>query len=200
MIYLIVGLGNPGSQYQKTRHNIGFQVVEALALKKGWVFHSSSECQGKVAHGEYGGKALFLLKPHTFMNASGEALRAIVGKLKVPLDRVIIVHDDTAFPLGEIRLRGQGSSGGHKGLESVAEHLGTEYYARLRVGIGSPQGEVLADYVLSSFTKLEEEKVIAVIERSLFLLDVWIEKGKEAAMQLANAKKKLEKEEGEQNV
>lgn len=187
--YLIVGLGNPGPEYQKTRHNSGFRVVEAFAEKKGWKFRSSSKVKGRLAHGEIGGKTLFLLEPLTFMNESGLSVKACVDGLKIPLDHLIVVHDDIAFMCGELRMRGQGGAGGHNGLKSIAEHLNTEYYARLRVGIGAPKEEILADYVLEPFSLEEEELIKEATLRSLLILSVWIEEGKEAAMQIANAKK-----------
>jgi PTH1 family peptidyl-tRNA hydrolase len=187
--YLIVGLGNPGPEYQKTRHNSGFRVVEAFAEKKGWKFRSSSKVKGRLAHGAIGGKTLFLLEPLTFMNESGLSVKACVDGLKIPLDHLIVVHDDIAFMCGELRMRGQGGAGGHNGLKSVAEHLNTEYYARLRVGIGAPKEEILADYVLEPFSLEEEELIKEATLRSVSILSVWIEEGKEAAMQIANAKK-----------
>lgn len=186
MSYLIVGLGNKGLQYQGTRHNVGFQVVEAFAKKQGWVFHSSSDCKGSVAHGEIYGKPLFLVKPSTLMNLSGRSVKACMQKLKVPNDQLLIVNDDTAFACGDLRLKSQGSAGGHNGLKSVAESLQTNYYARLRVGIGAPGREVLSDYVLDRFTSDEEAAIEKAVEKAVFVLDVWLQKGQAAAMQIAN--------------
>lgn len=188
MSYLIVGLGNLGARYQKTRHNAGWRVVEAFAQKQGWVFHPSSQCQGSVAHGKRGNQGVFLLKPNTLMNRSGEAVKAALRALLIPASNLLIVSDDTAFECGTVRLRSQGSAGGHNGLKSVADCLQTEYYARLRVGIGAPKQEILSDYVLDPFTEAEEGLLQGAVERSVLILDVWLERGIAAAMQIANTR------------
>jgi PTH1 family peptidyl-tRNA hydrolase len=184
--YLIVGLGNLGARYQNTRHNAGWHVIDAFARKRGWVFHSSSECRGVLAHGKAGNQGVFLLKPHTMMNLSGEAVKASLKALQVPLSNLLIVSDDTAFACGTVRLRSQGSDGGHNGLKSVEECLQTQYYARLRVGVGAPEQEILSDYVLSPFTEEQERDMQSAVERSVGILDVWLERGLATAMQIAN--------------
>ena len=178
MGYLIVGLENPGSTYKETRHNIGLK--------------------GKLAQGTIGKAQVLLLLPSTFMNLSGEAVRACVEKFKMSLDHLIIVSDDVALPLGAIRLRSQGSAGGHNGLKSIEAHLGTQYYARLKIGVGDPEGRVLSDYVLDSFSLEERGEVEESIKQALCVLDTWVEQGLAKAMQVANARKKI-KEEGEEN-
>lgn len=192
MSYLIVGLGNLGARYQKTRHNAGWRVVEAFARKKGWGFHSSSECRGAIAHGKVGDNGVFLLKPNTLMNLSGKAVKAALRALAIPVSHLLIVSDDTAFPCGIVRLRSQGSAGGHNGLKSVAQDLQTQYYARLRVGIGAPENEILSDYVLDPFTESEEEHIQEAVERSVLILEVWLERGLAAAMQIANTREACE--------
>jgi PTH1 family peptidyl-tRNA hydrolase len=194
--YLIVGLGNPGSAYKETRHNIGFKVLEALSSQKGWVFKSAPDLKGKLAQGTLGENQVLLLLPSTFMNLSGEAVRACIEKFKVPLDHLIIVSDDVALPLGAIRLRSKGSAGGHNGLKSIETHLGTQYYSRLKIGVGEPGERDLSDYVLDSFSLEERETVKESIKKALEVLDTWMEKGLPDAMQVAN---KRIKEEGEEN-
>ncbi len=198
MGYLIVGLGNPGSTYKETRHNIGFKVLEALSSQKGWGFRSDPDLKGKLAQGTIGTAQVKLLLPSTFMNRSGESVKACIEKFKIPLDHLIVVSDDVALPLGAIRLRSQGSAGGHNGLKSIEAHLGTQYYARLKIGVGSPDGQILSDYVLDSFSVEERESVEESIKKSLSVLDIWVQQGLALAMQVANARKKM-KEEGEEN-
>ena len=196
MSYLIVGLGNPGSVYRETRHNIGFKVVQALASQRQWKFKVDSQLQGQVAEGVIEKETVVLLLPSTFMNRSGEAVRACLEKWKVSLDHLIIVSDDVALPLGAVRLRSKGSSGGHNGLKSIEGCLGTQYYARLRIGVGGPKDQILSDYVLDSFLEEEKERVKESIEKALCVLDTWVLKGLAQAMQVANARKI--KEEGEE--
>lgn len=195
--YLIVGLGNPGSVYKETRHNIGFQVLQALASQKGWTFKADVDLHGRVAEGMVGEKQVFLLLPSTFMNRSGEAVKACLEKKTVSVDHLIVVSDDVALPLGSTRLRSQGSAGGHNGLKSIEAHLGTLYYARLKIGVGSPENQVLSDYVLDSFAKEERKTVEESIVKALCVLDTWVHQGLPSACQVANARKI--KEEGEEN-
>lgn len=154
MKYLIVGLGNPGPEYANTRHNIGFQIVDALAGASGISF--TSDRYAEVAEHRHKGRTFILAKPQTFMNLSGKAVRYWMDSEKVPLERVLVVTDDLALPFGKIRLRANGSAGGHNGLTSVIEVLGSQDFARLRFGIGSdfPRGRQ-AEYVLSPWSNEE---------------------------------------------
>ncbi len=187
--YLIVGLGNPGAGYQDTRHNVGFQVVQAFAQARGWSFRHSSDLMGELAKGDVEGKRLFLLQPTTFMNSSGDAVRRCIDYYQVPIENLLVVCDDVALDLGTMRIRARGSDGGHNGLKSIAAHLRTQYYARLRIGVGSPGQVVLADYVLGRFTSDEKVKVAAVVDRAQHILGLWISQGVAAAMQEANVRK-----------
>ena len=157
MKYLIVGLGNIGAEYHNTRHNIGFMVLDALAKASNIVF--SDKRYGAVATLPVKGKRLFLLKPSTYMNLSGFAVRYYMQKENIPLENILIIVDDIALPLGTLRLKGKGSDAGHNGLRHIALVLGTQEYARLRFGIGSdfPRGGQV-DYVLSRFDE-EEQKI-----------------------------------------
>ncbi|MEO8067989.1 MAG: aminoacyl-tRNA hydrolase [Flavobacteriales bacterium] len=154
MKYLIVGLGNPGPEYHSTRHNIGFQVADALSGLSGVVF--ASDRYAEVAEMRHKGRTFILAKPQTFMNLSGKAVRYWMEKENVPLDRTLVVTDDLALPFGKIRLRANGSAGGHNGLTSIIEVVGSQDFPRLRFGIGSdfPRGRQ-AEYVLSPWSAEE---------------------------------------------
>lgn len=152
---LIVGLGNPGKKYEHTRHNMGFDVIDLFADL------SQIDVDKAVFHGEMGRGELFdedvmLFKPQTFMNLSGNAVREVVSYFKIPIEDIIIIFDDMALPPGKIRLRLDGSSGGHKGMQNIIEQLGTEEIKRIRIGIGEPNEADTIDYVLSK--PLKEEK------------------------------------------
>lgn len=156
--YLIVGLGNIGPDYVGTRHNLGFMVADKLAEDAGKSFES---CRyGDMAIVRVKNRELHILKPSTFMNLSGVAVRFWMNKLKLPLDRLLVVVDDLALPFGTIRLRGGGSDAGHNGLKNIADQLGTNNYARLRFGIGNgfPRGGQI-DYVLGQFTEDENKEL-----------------------------------------
>ncbi|WP_294143228.1 aminoacyl-tRNA hydrolase [uncultured Sanguibacteroides sp.] len=163
MKYLIVGLGNIGPEYQNTRHNIGFKVLDAFAKASNAVFEDKR--YGAVATVKVKGRTLILLKPNTYMNLSGKAVAYWLQKEKIELSDVLVIVDDLALPFGTIRLRGQGSDGGHNGLKSINELLGTQVYARLRFGIGNDfarGGQV--DYVLGHWTQEQEEKMPPMLE------------------------------------
>lgn len=191
---LIIGLGNPGDAYRNTRHNIGFEVVKAFAQKRGLSFRHASHLIGELAHGEIEGKKLLLLLPTTFMNSSGDAVRRCLDYYKVPVDRLLVVSDDISLPLGAMRIRAKGSAGGHNGLKSIEAHLRTDHYMRFRIGVGSPSGGDLADYVLGRFCSEEQPMVLQIVKKAVDILLLYVEKGGPAAMQIANAKEKIESE------
>ena len=151
MKYLIVGLGNIGPKYAQTRHNIGFEVVDFIAGEKMATFQEVSK--GARADVKHKGRKIILLKPNTYMNRSGEAVRHWMTKEKIPLERVLIIVDEVALPIGKVRLRGKGSAGGHNGLKNIEAQLNTSKYARLRFGIGNdfPKGAQIP-YVLGQWT------------------------------------------------
>ena len=158
MKYLIVGLGNIGNEYEGTRHNIGFTVFEAFAKSSNSIF--ADKRYGFVAETSCRGRKLVLLKPSTYMNLSGNAVRYWMQTEKIPLENVLVIVDDLALPVGALRLKGQGSDGGHNGLKHIATTLGTTAYARLRFGIGNDFSKGrLVDFVLGSFDS-EEQKII----------------------------------------
>jgi len=152
-LHLIVGLGNPGARYARTRHNIGFQLVERLAENWRASWTAEKKFQARVARAERSGRTVLLAEPQTFMNASGETVGAMTAYYRLPLARLVVAVDDADLPLGEIRLRSRGSSGGHHGLESIEQHVGGREFARLRLGIGrTADGKrEITDYVLAPF-------------------------------------------------
>ena len=153
--YLIVGLGNPGRDYRENRHNVGFMLMDALAVRLNISF-SRLQSKALVTSGEYGGNKLILAKPQTYMNLSDQAVVSILRFYKLPLSNLIVANDDLDLPLGTIRIRPSGGSGGQKGVNSIIENLGTQDFPRMRLGIGRPPGQMqAADYVLQNFGKDE---------------------------------------------
>ncbi len=165
MKYLIVGLGNIGKEYEMTRHNIGFRVLDALAKASNLVFADGR--YGAICEFKVKGRTLVLLKPSTYMNLSGNAVRYWMQKENIPLEHVFVVVDDLALPFGTLRVKPRGSDAGHNGLKHIQHILGTDSYSRLRFGIGSdyPKGMQI-DYVLGNFKTEEEETLPAKLERS----------------------------------
>lgn len=153
----IVGLGNPGAKYEDTRHNVGFMVVDELSRR--WSIPvTQSKCRALLGDGHAGGQKVALMKPMTYMNLSGESLRGFMDYYKAELDDCIVVYDDLDTTIGRIRLRYQGSAGGHNGIKSIIAHTGTQLFNRIRMGISRPEpGMNIADYVLSNFAKSERE-------------------------------------------
>jgi PTH1 family peptidyl-tRNA hydrolase len=165
---IFVGLGNPGNRYRTTRHNIGFMVLDEMAAQIGVSFKEESRFGAALAKGSYKGQNVVLFKPLTFMNASGEAVGRLLHFNKWSADQLVLICDDVAIPFGSMRLRESGSDGGHNGLKSVAHHIGTNHYVRLRMGVGNPevQGEWdLADFVLASFVEEERGKLESFIKK-----------------------------------
>ena len=163
MKYLIVGLGNIGREYEATRHNIGFRIADALAARLGISF--ATKRYGDVATGRIKNAQVVLLKPSTYMNLSGEAVRYWMSTERITIDHILVLVDDLALPFGTLRLKGKGSDAGHNGLKNIAQLLGSQAYPRLRFGIGNdyPQGKQI-DYVLGSFHTEEEARLPQLIE------------------------------------
>ena len=173
---IIVGLGNPGKQYEKTRHNVGFEVIDELA-KKWSISLDQAKHKGIYGVGTVRGEKVLLLKPLTYMNLSGESISAVMHFFKVEVADVIIIYDDLDLPPGKIRLRQKGSAGGHNGIKSTIAHLGTQEFNRIRIGIGRPIGRMpVPDYVLGRFSKEDWEQVGATIEKSAAACETWLEK------------------------
>ena len=184
---LIVGLGNPGKAYERTRHNVGFEAVSLLAKKHRLEFKKQLKFKGSIAEGQIGTTPTILLMPLTFMNLSGEAVALVMRYFAVDLSRLIILMDDVALPLGQLRIRINSGTGGHNGLKSVEEHLQTNRYARLRIGVGDrEEGEILADHVLGRFSQEEEKLLPGVLDRAVQAVEIWLDKGLTSAMNFAN--------------
>jgi peptidyl-tRNA hydrolase, PTH1 family len=184
--HLIVGLGNPGPTYEGTRHNVGYQVVEELARRHGFP-RARRGFDGRCAEGAIGGRFVLLLQPTTFMNDSGRSVAAALRALKVPLERVLVVHDHIDLPFGRLRLLEGGGSGGHNGLKSITGLLGPGY-ARLRVGVDRPASydpDVVADFVLSRFGESKAE-VAALVGASADAVELWLHDGLEVAANRVN--------------
>lgn len=182
---LLVGLGNPGPDYQLTRHNTGFMVIDALALSFDIPFGNDFNCQ--MGRGRISGEEVVLVKPQTFVNQSGQAVAKLAGALQLPPSHILIIHDDVDLPLGKIRLKEGGGDGGHHGVKSVIDHLGNPNFIRLRVGIGRPLpfGDV-TDYVLSPFSSEELEELSQVLIRAQEAIVCLIEEGLSPAMSKFN--------------
>ncbi len=187
-LYLIVGLGNPGARYANTRHNAGFLMVEELAAKWGASWADNASLHSRLAMGRVGGRKVWLSQPQTYMNDSGVAVQAVMSYYRVPLTNVMVVVDDADLPIGEIRLRGSGGTGGHHGLESIEKHLGSRQYARLRVGIGRQEQGVrqIVGHVLGEFSAAERELFGKVAKRASDQIDCWLGRGLEVAMSQFN--------------
>jgi PTH1 family peptidyl-tRNA hydrolase len=185
-MHLIAGLGNPGSKFEKTRHNLGFRVVDLLAERWG-VDRHDARFDGEVAKGKTHGKAVLLLKPQTFMNLSGTSIAACAKYHKITPERVWVIHDDLDLPLGHMRIRTEGSSGGHNGVQSVIERLGTPKFVRFRVGVGRPASPVpIEDYVLQPFGADERETAQAMVEKTAEAVSTALLEGVTRAMNLFN--------------
>jgi len=188
---LIVGLGNPGGKYETTRHNIGFEVVDQLALRhlgqSDAAAASKQKFDGELRECLIGGERSLLLKPHTFMNLSGRSVRQAIDFYKIEIADLLIVCDDFHLDLGVIRMRARGTDGGQKGLANSIQQLGTKDFARLRVGIGPvPDRWNAADFVLGKFSKTEQKKLETELIRLCDAVDTWVGQGITAAMNQFN--------------
>ena len=185
-IALIVGLGNPGAKYENTRHNIGWMAVEALAKKHGLSF-SKQEHKAMVASGNIAGRRVLIAKPLTYMNLSGESVGPLSRFYKVDLADILLVSDQLDSPLGTLRMRPNGSSGGQNGLKHIFERLGTQEIARLRLGISRPPGRMdPAAWVLSPFRGDDAILAAQVVDRAILAMETWLRDGTEPAMNRYN--------------
>lgn len=173
---LIVGLGNPGKQYDKTRHNIGFEVIDALSSQMN-IPLNQSKFKGLYGIGFYNGEKVLLLKPLTYMNLSGESIRAVMDYYQIELEDLVVIYDDLDLPVGKIRLRQKGSPGGHNGIKSTVAHLGTQQFNRIRIGIDRPlPGMSVPDYVLGRFRQEESALMQDAVKKSAETCELWLEK------------------------
>ncbi len=178
---LIVGLGNPGPRYARNRHNVGYQCVQRLAQRHGLTFNKLV-FKALVASGQVASSKVMLAKPLTFMNLSGQAVGPLLRWHRVDLSDLIVIYDDLDLPLGKVRLRIQGGSGGHKGMRSIIEALATQAFARLRIGIGRPSFGEPEDYVLNDFTSEELIVMLGAYDRAVAAVESFIAYGIAVAM------------------
>jgi peptidyl-tRNA hydrolase, PTH1 family len=186
-MHLIVGLGNPGAEYAQTRHNAGFLLVEKLAAQWKADWTNERKFKARMAKSDRQGKRVLLCEPQTFMNWSGETVGEVAGFYQLPLPQLIVAVDDADLPFGEIRLRPGGSSGGHHGLESIEQHLGSREFARLRIGIGRKDGaRQITNYVLGKFEPAKQELLEKILERAANQVECWLAAGLQKAMSQFN--------------
>jgi peptidyl-tRNA hydrolase, PTH1 family len=189
MKYLIVGLGNIGEEYANTRHNIGFIAADAFAVQAGQKFEAGR--YASVARVGFKGRTFIVIKPSTYMNLSGKAVRYWMNKENILPENILVITDDIALPLGTLRLRKKGSDGGHNGLINIIEHLGTNEFPRLRIGVGNDFAKgYQVDYVLSKWTGEEEKILIPKIEKTVELIKSFGTIGLDRTMNLFNKKEK----------
>lgn len=185
---VIVGLGNPGERYSQTLHNVGFKVVDELAKKHGWLWKTAVEFRAQVAKGIILQTAYHLLKPQTYMNLSGEAVREYLAYYQIPAEKILIVVDDADLPFGHLRMKPFGGSGGQKGLQNIKKELLTDQFKRLKMGIGRPSypGVTLADYVLTPQTNEKWEEFKPALTKAVLLLEKLAELPFDVVMNEAN--------------
>ena len=185
-MYLIVGLGNPGREYAETRHNIGFRVIYELAnVHK--ISVSGVKYKALIGQGMINGKKVILAQPQTYMNLSGEAVAPLMNYFKIEPQELLVIYDDLDLVPGKLRMRGSGSAGGHNGIKSLIDCLGTQNFSRIRVGIGRPEGQIpVRDFVLSKFFPDERPLVEQAIKQSVKGVEAWLELGLDKAMNQIN--------------
>ena len=186
--YIVVGLGNPGSQYARTRHNAGWEALEELSRRWNAPLNKK-KFDGLIGETNIGGNRVILCQPQTFMNASGECVQPLLQWYKCPLDHLIVIYDDIDLPLGKLRVRKSGSAGTHNGMRSILQQLGGQQgFPRVRVGVGAkPDGWDLADWVLSTYRLAEERaEVDKAFVKAADVIEDWIKNGLDHAMQLGN--------------
>lgn len=188
-MYLIVGLGNPKKEYEKTRHNVGFDTVDTL-IEQERISQSGIKHRAMYGKGMIAGQKVIVAKPITFMNLSGEAVRPLVDYYKIdPINELIVIYDDIDLEPGQIRIRKKGSAGGHNGIKSIIAHLGTQEFCRIKIGVGEkPKGWDLADHVLGRFSSADRKLVDDAIIRSTKAISVILEENIDAAMNIYNKK------------
>lgn len=190
---MLVGLGNPGAQYDASRHNVGFMVTDTLCgAGVGMDWRNAPRLQGELAKGRLDDQEVVLLKPQTYMNLSGESVGAAARFYRISTERVVVIHDDVDLELGRLKIKAGGGDGGHKGIRSIAQHLGGPGFFRIRLGIGRPEHGEVADFVLQRFRPAERIEVEQQIERASQAVRVLMERGLRATMNRFNGLKKEE--------
>jgi len=177
---MIIGLGNPGKKYEKTKHNVGFMALDKITndIDASSITSTISKFNAIITEARFNSEKILLVKPLTYMNLSGEAIRPIMDWYKLTIDDILVIYDDLDLPIGKVRFKEQGSSGGHNGIKSIIAHLGTESFKRIKIGIDRPKDEMVVDYVLTGFSSDEKQ----IVENSIKLISIavrdWIN-GKE---------------------
>jgi len=170
----LIGLGNPGRKYRTTRHNIGFMVIDELLHRHQWTLNNT-KFNGEYALEHFEGEKVILLKPQTFMNLSGESIRPLLDYYNIDIEDILVIYDDLDLATGRIRLRQKGGHGGHNGVRSTIDHLGTKSFNRLRIGIGRPLGPMpVVDYVLGTFAKEQQDDVIIGVKQAADACEAFI--------------------------
>lgn len=187
---IIAGLGNPGKEYRATRHNIGFEAVDYIAYDLG-IYIDKRKHKALLGKGIFAGEKVIFLKPQTYMNLSGESVRAALDYYKLTNEDLIVIYDDISLDVGDIRIRTKGSAGGHNGIKSIISHLGTDVFDRIKIGVGDkPKGYDLADYVLGKFKGNEVKNMEEAVINAKKALELMLQNENEKAMNLFNRKKK----------
>jgi len=184
-MFLIVGLGNPGKEYQNTRHNIGFDAIDVIA-KKYKIELNRIKFKGVYGETFIEGEKVILLKPSTYMNLSGESIRSVMDFYKIKEEDVLVIYDDISLEVGRLRIRDKGSAGGHNGIKSIISHMGTEEFGRIKIGVGQPKGD-LVKYVLGNFAKEESQILDKVLEAVVLAMEVIIKDDVKEAMNKYNS-------------
>jgi PTH1 family peptidyl-tRNA hydrolase len=185
-VKIVVGLGNPGSRYAKTRHNVGWMVIDRLADRAGWDGKGRERDASRIVQGRYKGLDLTLVKPLTFMNESGLAVRKVLAREHAPLSDLLVVFDDFALPFGKLRIKPEGGPGGHNGLGSIIDELENQQFSRLRIGIGEPD-RTATDHVLSTFGPDERQRLDELLDEAADAVEAWARDGTSKAANRFNA-------------
>ncbi|MCY6485706.1 aminoacyl-tRNA hydrolase [Clostridium aestuarii] len=184
-MFLIVGLGNPGKQYDHTRHNVGFDVIDLLS-KRYNIDMNRKQFKGMYGSGNIAGKKVVFLKPLTYMNLSGESVKEVIDFYKIPNDNILIMYDDISLDIGRIRIRKKGSAGGHNGIKNIIAHLGSDVFPRVKIGVGQPITENLVSHVLGKFSQEDRQKLDQTFEVLEKTVETVIEEGVDEAMNRFN--------------
>ncbi len=189
--FLIVGIGNPGQQYANTRHNLGFMVLDELASQEAISFEKESGLESYLGRAQMAGGKLFLLKPQTFVNNSGLAVAKFLKHHVLDLSQILVVFDDVSLPFGHLRVKAEGGSGGHNGMKSLIQALGSQEFPRLRMGIGSPaRPEQMVDYVLGEFDASQKKDLALFVQEGAECCRRWVQDGIKTVMDQFNQRKK----------
>ncbi|WP_407272204.1 aminoacyl-tRNA hydrolase [Radiobacillus sp. PE A8.2] len=184
----IIGLGNPGRKFENTRHNVGFMVIEEFAKRNDWKL-SKKKFNGNFAMEQLDGEKIILLEPQTYMNLSGESIRPLMDFYNIAIEDIVVIYDDLDLPPGKIRLRQKGGHGGHNGIRSTIDHLGTKEFKRIRIGIGRPSTPMpVPDYVLGTFSGEEKTAAMESVQKAADACETWFKKPFEEVMNEYNQK------------